>query len=132
LFRHYCAPPCVFYNLAFEKPDLAGRAFWYYFANRYKKENVTYFLYLSRVYRNTNTAALRICKKKFKEVLQDFMQEEEAIARRAAECVSDGWTKCQIEKLGPRFPAFGWKGRLQRPPERGGIGIDVERNSSLP
>jgi hypothetical protein len=65
-----------FYNLAFEKPDLAGHAFWYYFANRYKKENVTYFLYLARVYRNTNTAALRICKKKFKEVLQDFMQEE--------------------------------------------------------
>jgi len=68
-----------FYSLAFEKPDLAGHAFWYYFANRYKKENVTYFLYLARVYRNTNTAALRICKKKFKEVLQDFMQEEEDI-----------------------------------------------------
>ncbi len=66
-----------FYNLAFEKPDLAGHAFWYYFANRYKKENVTYFLYLARVYRNTNTAALRICKKKFKDVLQDFMTEEE-------------------------------------------------------
>src|SRR5450432_75379 len=68
-----------FYNLAFEKPDLAGHAFWYYFANRYKKENVTYFLYLARVYRNTNTAALRICKKKFKEVLADFMQQEEEI-----------------------------------------------------
>ncbi len=66
-----------FYSLAFEKPDLAGHAFWYYFARRYKKENVTYFLYLARVYRNTNTAALRICKKKFKDVLQDFMQEEE-------------------------------------------------------
>jgi hypothetical protein len=68
-----------FYSLAFEKPDLAGHAFWYYFAHRYKKENVTYFLYLARVYRNTNTAALRICKKKFKDVLQDFMQEEEEI-----------------------------------------------------
>ena len=68
-----------FYNLAFEKPELAGHAFWYYFANRYKKENVTYFLYLSRVYRNTNTAALRICKKKFKDVLQDFMNEEEEL-----------------------------------------------------
>jgi hypothetical protein len=65
-----------FYNLAFEKPELAGHAFWYYFANRYKKENVTYFLYLARVYRNTNTAALRICKKKFKDVLKDFMEEE--------------------------------------------------------
>ena len=65
-----------FYNLAFEKPDLAGHAFWHYFANRYKKENVTYFLYLARVYRNINTAAQRICKKKFKDVVADFMQEE--------------------------------------------------------
>ena len=65
-----------FYSFAFEKPDLAGHAFWHYFANRYKKENVTYFLYLSRVYRNTNAAALRICKKKLKDVLADFMQEE--------------------------------------------------------
>ena len=71
-----------FYNLAFEKPELAGHAFWYYFANRYKKENVTYFLYLSRVYRNTNTAALRICKKKFKEVLADFMKEEEELYQK--------------------------------------------------
>jgi hypothetical protein len=71
-----------FYNLAFEKPDLAGHAFWYYFAKRYKKENVTYFLYLARVYRNTNTAALRICKKKFKDVLADFMQEEEELYQK--------------------------------------------------
>jgi len=68
-----------FYNMAFEKPILAGHAFWYYFANRYKKENVTYFLYLSRVYRNVNTASQRICKKKFKDVLQDFMTEEEEL-----------------------------------------------------
>jgi len=66
-----------FYNLAFEKPNLAGHAFWYYFANRYKKENVTYFLYLARVYRNLNNASLRICKKKFKEVLNDFMTEQD-------------------------------------------------------
>jgi hypothetical protein len=66
-----------FYSLAFEKPNLAGHAFWHYFANRYKKENVTYFLYLARVYRNTNSAAQRICKKKLKGVLSDFMTEEE-------------------------------------------------------
>ncbi|PWT77364.1 MAG: hypothetical protein C5B59_04200, partial [Bacteroidetes bacterium] len=65
-----------FYNLAFEKPNLAGHAFWYYFARRYKKENVTYFLYLARVYRNLNNASQRIAKKKFKEVLKDFMDEE--------------------------------------------------------
>ena len=71
-----------FYGFAFENPDLAGHSFWHYFANRYKKENVTYFLYLSRVYRNTNTAALRICKKKFKDVLQDFMTEEEELYQK--------------------------------------------------
>ena len=40
-----------FYQFAFEKPLLAGHAFWYYFSTKYKKENVTYFLYLARVYR---------------------------------------------------------------------------------
>jgi Tol biopolymer transport system component len=66
-----------FYQFAYERPNLAGHAFWYYLADKYKKENVTYFLYLSRVYRNLNNASLRICKKKFKEVLKDFMTEEE-------------------------------------------------------
>ncbi len=65
-----------FYQFAFEKPNLAGHAFWFYLAEKYKKENVTYFLYLARVYRNLNNAAQRICKKKFKEVLKDFMSEE--------------------------------------------------------
>ncbi|MEW3768126.1 hypothetical protein QOZ52_29145, partial [Pseudomonas aeruginosa] len=39
-----------FYQFAFERPDLAGHAFWYYIGEKYKKENVTYFLYLARVY----------------------------------------------------------------------------------
>ena len=66
-----------FYQFAFEKPNLAGRAFWNYIAEKYKKENVTYFLYLARVYRNLNNASMRICKKKFKEVLKDFMAYQE-------------------------------------------------------
>ena len=66
-----------FYQFAFEKPNLAGHAFWVYLGEKYKKENVTYFLYLARVYRNLNNASMRICKKKFKEVLKDFMTEEE-------------------------------------------------------
>jgi len=66
-----------FYQFAFEKPNLAGHAFWVYLADKYKKENVTYFLYLARVYRNLNNASQRICKKKFKEVLKDFMSQEE-------------------------------------------------------
>ncbi len=62
-----------FYQFAYKKPLLAGHAFWNYIAEKYKKENVTYFLYLARVYRNLNTASQRIAKKKFKEVLRDFM-----------------------------------------------------------
>ncbi|HXB33475.1 MAG TPA: hypothetical protein VNV35_08640 [Puia sp.] len=65
-----------FYQFAYEQPNLAGRAFWEYLAEKYKKENVTYFLYLARVYRNLNNASMRICKKKFKEVLKDFMEQE--------------------------------------------------------
>ncbi len=66
-----------FYQFAYEQPNLAGRAFWEYLAEKYKRENVTYFLYLARVYRNLNNASMRICKKKFKEVLKDFMVQEE-------------------------------------------------------
>lgn len=66
-----------FYQFAFEKPLLAGHAFWYYVGEKYKKENITYFLYLARVYRNLNSASNRIAKKKFKAVLKDFMVYQE-------------------------------------------------------
>jgi len=62
-----------FYHFAYAKPTLAGQAFWNYVAEKYKKDNVTYFLYLARIYKNLNNASLKICKKKFKEVLEDFM-----------------------------------------------------------
>lgn len=63
-----------FYQLAFEKPVLAGHAFWNYIGEKYRKENITYLLYLSRIYKNINSACMRICKRKFKDVLNDFMQ----------------------------------------------------------
>jgi hypothetical protein len=63
-----------FYQFAFEKPLLAGHAFWNYIGEKYRKENITYLLYLARMYKNINNACLRICKKKFKDVLADFMQ----------------------------------------------------------
>lgn len=66
----------TFYQFAFDKPTLAGHAFWYYISEKYKKENVTYFLYLARLYKNLNTASQRIAKKKFKDVLADFMTFE--------------------------------------------------------
>jgi hypothetical protein len=66
-----------FYQFAFEKPNLAGHAFWYYIEEKYKKENVTYLLYLSRIYKNLNRACQQIAKKKFKDVLADFMEYED-------------------------------------------------------
>lgn len=68
-----------FYQFAFERPVLAGHAFWYYIGEKYRKENVTYLLYLARIYKNLNNACLRVCKKKFKEVLSDFMQYEQTV-----------------------------------------------------
>ncbi|MES2330878.1 MAG: hypothetical protein V4539_14850 [Bacteroidota bacterium] len=68
-----------FYQFAFEKPLLAGHAFWYYIGEKYRKENITYLLYLARIYKNLNNACLRVCKRKFKEVLSDFMQYEQQV-----------------------------------------------------
>lgn len=65
-----------FYQFAFEKPELAGHAFWYYIEEKYKKENVTYFLYLARMYKDLNKASLQICKKKFKGLMAEFMEFE--------------------------------------------------------
>jgi hypothetical protein len=65
-----------FYQFAYKDPVLAGHAFWNYIANNYKKDNVTYFMYLSILYKNLNSASQRICKKKFKDVLADFMEKE--------------------------------------------------------
>jgi hypothetical protein len=66
-----------FYKFAYEQPDLAGHAFWYYIQEKYKKENVTYLLYLARIYKNLNRACQQVCKTTFKEVLADFMIFEE-------------------------------------------------------
>ena len=68
-----------FYQFAFDQPILAGHAFWYYVGEKYRKENITYLLYLARIYKNLNNACLRVCKKKFKEVLNDFMQYEQQL-----------------------------------------------------
>ena len=62
-----------FYQFAFDKPMLAGAAFWYYIDEKYKKENTAYFLYLARIYKSLNSASIRITKKKFKDVLAEFM-----------------------------------------------------------
>ena len=63
-----------FYQMAFNRPLLAGHAFWYFIEEKYKKENVTYLLYLARVYKNLNKASLQVTKKKFKTLLAEFME----------------------------------------------------------
>jgi hypothetical protein len=65
-----------FYQFAFEKPTLAGHAFWHYIGDKYGMNKTTYLLYLSRIYRNLNSASQKLTKKKFKEVLRDFMTDE--------------------------------------------------------
>jgi len=64
-----------FYHFAFKQPMLAGHAFWYYIGNKYGRQKTTYLLYLARIYRNLNSATQKIAKKKFKDVLKDFMNE---------------------------------------------------------
>ncbi len=76
-----------FSNFSFQKPLLAGHAFWYFIEEKYKKENVTYFLYLARTYKKINKASIQITNKKFKELTAEFMEFEEEkyykdIARR--------------------------------------------------
>jgi len=66
-----------FTRFAFAKPEIAGHAFWYFIEERYKKENVTYLLYLATVYKNLNKACMQVCKKKFKDVLAEFMEYQE-------------------------------------------------------
>ena len=66
-----------FYQFAFVEPDLAGQAFWYYIQEKYGKEKVSYLFYLARLYKNLNHACQEMCKKKFKDVLADFMQFEQ-------------------------------------------------------
>lgn len=66
-----------FSKLSFEKPLLAGHAFWYFIEEKYKKENVTYFLYLARIYKNLNKASQQITKKKFNDLLKEFMEYQD-------------------------------------------------------
>lgn len=66
-----------FNRFAFEQPRLAGHAFWYFISEKYKKENVTYFLYLARVYKSLNRASMQVCKKKFKALQAEFFEYEE-------------------------------------------------------
>jgi hypothetical protein len=66
-----------FSRFVYQKPEIAGHGFWYFIEEKYKKENTTYLLYLARIYKNLNKACLQVCKKKFKEVLAEFMEYQD-------------------------------------------------------
>lgn len=66
-----------FSSFAFARPKIAGHAFWYFIEEKYKKENVTYFFYLSRMYKSLNKASMQITKMKFNDLLAEFMEYEE-------------------------------------------------------
>lgn len=65
-----------FSSLSYARPLLAGHAFWYFIEEKYKKENVTYFFYLARQYKNLNKASQQITKLKFNALLKEFMEFE--------------------------------------------------------
>ena len=66
-----------FNRFVFAKPEIAGHGFWYFIEEKYKKENVTFLLYLARIYKNLNKASVQICKKKFKDLLAEFMEYQD-------------------------------------------------------
>lgn len=66
----------TFYQFAFLEPQLAGHAFWRFIGEKYQRDNITYFLYLSRIYKSLNAASLKVTKQKFKDLLIEFMEVE--------------------------------------------------------
>lgn len=65
-----------FSSLSYSRPLLAGHAFWYFIEEKYKKENVTYFFYLARQYKNLTKASQQITNLKFNDLLKEFMEYE--------------------------------------------------------
>jgi hypothetical protein len=66
-----------FNRFVYARPEIAGHGFWYFIEERYKKENTTYLLYLARIYKNLNKACMQVCKKKFKDLLAEFMEYQD-------------------------------------------------------
>lgn len=63
----------TFYQLAYDKPTLAGHAFWYYVESKYGKDAVPYLMYISRINRGLKKGFEQVLTQKPKEALKDFM-----------------------------------------------------------
>lgn len=62
-----------FYQLSYEKPTLAGHAFWYYVESKYGKDAVPYLMYISRINRGLKKGFEQVLTQKPKNALKDFM-----------------------------------------------------------
>jgi len=62
-----------FNQLAYEKPLLAGHAFWYYVESKYGKDAVPYLMYISRINRGLKKGFQQVLNQKPKNAMQDFM-----------------------------------------------------------
>ena len=62
-----------FNQLAYEKPMLAGHAFWFYVELKYGKDAVPYLMYISRINRGLKKGFEQVLSTKPKNALKDFM-----------------------------------------------------------
>ncbi|SEW08161.1 hypothetical protein SAMN05428988_1871 [Chitinophaga sp. YR573] len=62
-----------FNQLAYEKPLLAGHAFWYYVESKYGKDAVPYLMYITRINRGLKKGFQQVLNQKPKNAMQDFM-----------------------------------------------------------
>jgi hypothetical protein len=63
----------TFNQLAFEKPLLAGQAFWYYVESKYGKDAVPYLMYITRINRGLKKGFEQVLRMSPKNAQKDFM-----------------------------------------------------------
>lgn len=63
----------TFNQLSFEKPLLAGQAFWYYVESKYGKDAVPYLMYITRINRGMKKGFEQVLHMPPKKAMKDFM-----------------------------------------------------------
>lgn len=61
-----------FNQFAYDNPDLAGHAFWYYIESKYGKDAVPYLMYISRISHGMKKGFEQVLNKEPKATMQDF------------------------------------------------------------
>ncbi len=62
-----------FNQMAYDKPLLAGQAFWYYVESKYGKDAVPYLMYITRINRGLKKGFEQVLHMTPKKAMQDFM-----------------------------------------------------------